>query len=1445
MRPLMSAMISVQTLFARAERCGSHQRSSDGSMLPGQMRRTKSRRVMKSKRSGQALLLAVLLMVFAALLASTFVTVVALNLNQTARQEDQSSARQAATAGLNLINQNLTNSPAGTKWRPEMLTPPPAPGAPDYNFYYTAIDRAQGWARTVDKASTGDERGGQWDRDNNAAGTVSDDWAKLEYYRNNPNDTTLQPNRFSGYVKFPDPRTATLTATTPTFLAEVRFLNSTNSSDSTKYGNLQVSVIGLSENNEAVFDRRVAYKGGYAQNPLTAAARSVTNWDFVNNVVPVGQAAAAVVGANTLQLSNVKGKFPLGSFYIGVGNSNAAPQVLAVSNVTQVGSTATLTLAANLTALVAAGTRVELAAALGAQPAIDYNNDTAPDPVTERVDFRVSRSYDNTQPALTNRPASIWVNGVLGLRGNLSLPNLSNPGNGANPTGFIRVSSLIANFGATTDVRRALYRNDDNSTGEITAGSINDSSNNQLLNVTTTTGTAPTTKSLDQLVSDGRNRLQGNESATDRQTAPFTPPAIQAQTQDIGRYRQMSQFSPPYAVAPNPLTLADTSALYGYGRGIYIDNATDRERISVGAYNNREMTQTELLNLWFGSSTTINYARLGTPVRPDSNVASLEQQHLRGWIGPDEFRPRGAIIEIDPRNQTVTITRDSVADNTDLNADSIPDSATTTTVAGADELKNEGPVFNKGWKDANGDLLGGTNGGVYRRTFPWPANGMIFAEGNALVKGGAFDSAGNVDSTVIPPCSLTIVSMNNIYIQGSLNAGARKIVLLAKRNSIVNPTAIVSRVEGQTRLRNDATSTTINVWDSSLFRVGDWVRLGRNPVPPTPETAADQPRRIVNIIPANDQLELSDVLPTTATAGRVVQAVTDPKFGTDYTDRVPYNNYAVRAELGSHVLQRRFNLPPGTIQTRLALRHNAERKDAIRFQGNSGQLPGTTASSIDFANKLLPTFPPTASVLRTNSDPVLNNKLLNIEYQEVGGGSPGTDRYPNPPPNTTADVADTTAPQNLSFIETQMEIAPTGRPSSSNNWSYDVEVQPGYAAAMGYQQPLFHFLASVGNRFDNRTDSLFPRPANLNQPYRRSIFNIEPPPPPPLRSFTLPMGTSVALQMNGNNSTITNDYVSPTETVNQFGFNPLYGDTVNPADPATWEDLLTIDHNFYRNHPTALPTTFDYDNSEYTLDSRRLSIGSPPPSDGINTLALRLNMDATVATGPPGSQVVDYFLAANPIPYYRLSRLKLENLSLNTTDNDMDTIGPATTLRINAFVYAQEGSWFVIPGGVFDDKVKTNSAGVRFVDYNDDNTATPNESVDLNHDGVTSRAEEAAILRFRRYNYALDFTGTIMENRSALIEDPDGTGPVLGCVADWTDKWATVNVNLTGATTFNPATLSTAGGNYSIMGYNFDADASRGFVDTDNDGTLDAGEIDLTADLGFHPPVMPDYEYSG
>ena len=70
----------------------------------------------------------------------------------------------------------------------------------------------------------------------------------------------------------------------------------------------------------------------------------------------------------------------------------------------------------------------------------------------------------------------------------------------------------------------------------------------------------------------------------------------------------------------------------------------------------REMRQVEFVNMLLsqpvGATPVIsNYMRMGVPASTTVATASLEQQRLRGWVGPDEFRARGVEIELGNSSQ--------------------------------------------------------------------------------------------------------------------------------------------------------------------------------------------------------------------------------------------------------------------------------------------------------------------------------------------------------------------------------------------------------------------------------------------------------------------------------------------------------------------------------------------------------------------------------------------------------------------------------------------------------------------------------------------------------------------------------------------------------------------------------------------------------------------------
>jgi len=103
---------------------------------------------------------------------------------------------------------------------------------------------------------------------------------------------------------------------------------------------------------------------------------------------------------------------------------------------------------------------------------------------------------------------------------------------------------------------------------------------------------------------------------------------------------------------------------------------------------------------------------------------------------------------------------------------------------------------------------------------------------------------------------------------------------------------------------------------------------------------------------------------------------------------------------------------------------------------------------------------------------------------------------------------------------------------------------------------------------------------------------------------------------------------------------------------------------------------------------------------------------------------------------YRLSRFKIAQ------EDSSGHLLPGINIRINALIYAQQGSWFVIPGVAFDE---------------------------------TSRNDNA--IRYRRYNYSITIIGAVCENRTAAefvtpIPIPSSTSVYSLPETSWNDLWS-------------------------------------------------------------------------
>lgn len=858
-----------------------------------------------------------------------------------------------------------------------------------------------------------------------------------------------------------------------------------------------------------------------------------------------------------------------------------------------------------------------------------------------------------------------------------------------------------------------------------------------------------------QLVDDGWNRLAGNVTG-DRQVQPFTPPDLTRGIDGVSRYRQKTKFSPP----GNPADGAAAS-LYGYGEGLYINNPQDRERVGTGANTYRDMTPVELRNLWLsheaGSSTRgTEYHRLSQPSSTSATNKSLEQQHLRGWIGPDEFRARGALLEINNDN-TLTVSLDP---------------------------RDEGPAFNrgpaphKGWRNPDGTLMGHpTSGGVYQRTVPWPTNGIVFAEGNLRVRGTAIN----------PPRSLTVVAMNNIYIEDSLSAGNRKILLLARKNVVLNPTVVMSRLDHQTLLRTAIRASaaapvrTLNVYDASGFRPGDWIYLDNS-------SSNSQDVCVQSVYISGNGNDVITLLPSTPvrsnqTVLRPIKAKTDPPSSSSTP---PYR--FSRLQGFSQGLQRRFQLPvDNTGEVRIALRHGAERKAGLTVPFIRGFDSLTEPSEAQLSMKLAANAQTT--LIHTNE-----------KFLTLTDGATVLDQF-----GIAYPMAPNDKPTNYNltgWLEPRLKMrTPPSWHHWNTSWIYPNDPVPNSLVRNNYgaKGAPYYFLTAVGNRYDAGTAY----PGTF--PWRKNIKTLLRPGSSTHYEYDIPMATSVISTLNGVFSNgpapgIRSDTWngSDYERVGQFGFNPYHGVVGAPgASSDQTEDVLTVDQSFYTASTAAGGPT------HYTLDSRTFA----GATGGTNSLTLRLN-DAVVEGA---TRVEDYFnnLTTLQVPTYFLSRIKLENAALNA-EHQFETLQPGHVIDVRAFVYAQEGSWIVIPGDFFDPAVKNNS--------------------DLDRDGAVSRAEQVAAYRYNRFNYKINFTGAIMENQSAIINDPDGSGPVIGAVSDWMNKWATVNVNAGdftgpgGANVFRN-NLSYAAGDFPNITYAFDDQVMRGHFDEDE---------------GFHLPLAPE-----
>ena len=1322
-----------------------------------------------TRRQGQALLISVIVMLVVVLLGAAFIAIVSSNMHNTVSVEAKDQAVHAAQQGIKCADDKLTNSPDGLNWRPALnsfLTPSAnsLPQPPTSPSYYTSYEKAQGWGSRP-----------------------------YPLYKGVPNKAF--------FVKYPHPNSFKDSTNGSHFMLSVSIVQSgdADNSDYSKTGDIRIESIGFANDDPAAFYAIVAYKRGW-QTPLVESMRSVSNWDWLDNTIP--QATIDASGSSTstaLYLSTVQGKLAKGDYITVwdkannlIGNGQISQPVIAGNPIT---------LSSSLGFTPSAGSIVQKAAALGAPPTIDFDNATP-----TAVEYRIS-SATNPFGTSNNTAGSVRVNGGLVWFGQTNADNLVSPRAATNskPLGIIRVSGLFSSSpGSTTYVTGS---------GVASPTALPTSSVDPNYNANTNTAVK------EGLIDDGYNRLRGLIFSTERKEEPFTPPDITGGGIGGDRYRQLTKYSPP-ANSGDPATASQ----YGYGEGIYINNAQDIEKVGT-----IPMTQDQLRDLWFGTGATNSYNRLGTPDSPTgiptdtpSPANSLEEQHLRGWVSPDQFLPRGAEVILNNTSPaTITITLDARADNDTDNTNGYENLYSTSAHL----------LDDKAWKDTNG----GIEQGVYSKTFYWPQDGTLFAEGNIRIRGVVSDA----------PRSLTVVSMNNIYIEGSLKLNSnKKVLLLAKRNVVVNPSQVLDGTETVSTLSGPVNGgNDITVSDASNFRVGDYITIN-----------GTLNRNVISI--SGNVLKLDGNALGAYAAGDIVHTVFDPTLsGTALPSTV-----ATRIANFTQGVERRLHVNPGDpTNIRLAFRHSAEYKKALTVQipdslKGKDQPSGALIVSAELSNKAM-----------GNSDsPAITSdkKYLQIDYTETPIAADGThlpdktdaDTFPDnlaasPYQTNIGDSTDATAADNISLADLYKQMLDkytdphwdygnvTGIPPTAatiigtkiqnnieytgplttthgNRWvdidNIDDTGNPNLYHDDNSSHPRSYFLASVGNRKDFNTPSV-----GAFSTVKQTVY------PTPAESFIIPMATSVWLRLDGQQATLQGNQwdaaLGGFSKVLQFGFAPLFVNKDNGGNPivtgaaqvyADMEDTLTSDQYFYQPYGKeainadgygsdtnyTLQKKYDSD-AKYTLDSRLIT--DPVVTPGTSK-PLVLQLDNMEIGGHP----LDYYFNNQyQIPFYRFSNLKLQNETLDPSSHELTQIGTGTTLDINAYVYAQEGSWCVIPGTDFDKDVKNND--------------------DLNRDGVISPGESVAAYRYHRYNYQIVFTGAIMENQTSEVSE----------VGAWTDKWATAKMNVPSVTqAYN--SNDPANSNLNTILYYYDPTAALGMPYSDN---------------GFQVPITlgVDIEYQG
>ena len=1295
------------------------------------------------RRGGQALILAVFLMLLAALLSSTFLVVVATNTQQASREIDKSDARDNSIAGANNAKKYLAISTNADTWAPETVAAligngqdddgdgipeandlPPDASSRDYDFYWTQLDQTMGWAlpETFRYSS------------NQPAQMIQDLAA-------------LKQNGQAVYVKIPDPRLDRSDDKTPHYMIESRLLTQ-NEDEVTDGGDkkfmLRVTSVGRLVRNENTWSKTTAYKQTNFNGGTLSFANFVTNYDtsctasdcdpLLKTSADAGSASysGGVLNVTLTDLSKVRpAMLELGRTLM-VSDSKNAPfsGVLrgvngAILSLRALPSPATGAVPTNVIFDATTSLTVSQIGSLMSNPSgfdADGNNSSA-------VASNVAGS-NALLPALAKTVAT-----------DASANMETRPyGNGA----LFNLGLIVPDKGvwAGRAPRARSWTGFNTHSGQnflTVAGPVDGISNLEVRDATqvsptpiAVTAPAPANNRYFRVGFDATNnaRVENYLANID----PLDPPrnVVPAKI-DFASY-----------VARAKGTSNATIGGLGYGPGVFLDNSNDVESFGNAL---APLSNAQLSRLWQrksfpvatgeGNVTTgatgaiaagTNGARLAWP-RVDGavrdaysfpmNSGSLEQKAIRGWISPWEFLPRGAQVILN--GTTITIVRDSLSDTSPSAPDASKSWQTTLAapIRGAYAMSfDETSLMRK---------IGVSSAPVQTITATEDFNGLIVASGNLRVRG---HWTGNK--------ALTLVSNANIYIEGNLTSAQNgKIALLAKRNVTLNPTQFITRPIGAVDRSIAINSTTVSgpssrgttetgivtatnsvtiVGSATRFSLGDAIMVGGQ-------------TRLHIIKTINGQtLTVADSGLTVGANAVKVQQLCDPAVIAIDAAARPVASSSASATLWSYAFQRgnetlsRQILAPGTFG--VAARHAAEKVNInfasarggdykVRLHAKKGAAAtGWILATGSTQTQALP-YPTSpdpntekiivGAVTRNNlyerdDSPIATFPTLDLRSFSISGsGTNGS--------GTTYSGDDAATLGNL---KTMLET-----PASNNSG--------GGGGGNSARQPYWAVTLPTPTPIPGATPT--PGAASYDQVPARFFASHD---SPTAASADFPLTTSMGFLMAPDSALDVSPFTGSTPPLRAsigswFGYQPRFpatsGSDISQID--NYEDARTVVSSFYgvanKTFRTADGTLMTYNTTTAASSSAILSLTRP-----------------------------GFKAFHDLLPGYFLSGYHIEN----GTFTPNAAITPTLNVSVQATIYAEQGSWFVVPVPAMI------SAG-----------------------NLTTSAETLDAARFRRPFYKISVQSDIAQafTPTATVDyddEPDPDGRAWGATKSWLDSLA-------------------------------------------------------------------------